>query len=62
MSNSECASIAIETLKIAQGLANLQQTKEAIGKAIEWAENMAKMEVMIKKAFDDIDLQLDKSE
>jgi hypothetical protein len=44
--NSESANIAIETLKIAQGLATLQSTKDDIAEAIEWAEEMAILETI----------------
>jgi len=42
--NSEESNIAIETLKLAQSLATLPATKWDIGRAIEWAEKMAKNE------------------
>jgi len=44
--NSEESNIAIETLKLAQSLATLPATKWDIGRAIEWAEQMAKNETM----------------
>lgn len=42
--NSEEANIAIETLKLAQNLASLPQTKSDISRAIAWAEEMAQKE------------------
>lgn len=51
--NSEAANIAIETLKIAQGLATLQSTKDDIARAIDWAEEMASLEAVFKE-FDEL--------
>jgi uncharacterized protein Smg (DUF494 family) len=49
ISNSEPATIAIEALKIAQRLATLPDTKDDIGRAIEWAEEMAEIESQLNE-------------
>jgi uncharacterized protein Smg (DUF494 family) len=49
ISNSEPATIAIEALKIAQTLATLPDTKDDIGRAIAWAEEMAEIESQLNE-------------
>lgn len=51
--NSEESNIAIETLKLAQGMATLPETKGDIGRAIEWAEEMASFEAVFVE-FDEL--------